>query len=117
MSHHAKIGKTIGLMSQAAIRAVAIFAGVLLLAGQIAAVAHFHPFPGRDSVNTVTLVSVDNGACALCLLAFHSSAEPKATPAAATPALSARSPIVALAAVFHRIDSTSALSRAPPFAD
>jgi hypothetical protein len=110
MPHRAKIA----LITRAATRSVAIFAAALTLAGQLAAVAHFHPAPDRDSINAVSRLSADDGACALCLLAFHTSANPRATQSVATPTMSTLSAVAPVAGVFHRIDSPSALTRAPP---
>jgi hypothetical protein len=112
MSHRAKIA----LVTRAATRSVAIFTAALTLAAQLAAVAHFHPVPCRDSINAVTQLSADSGVCALCVFAFHTSAKPPATPSIATPTLTALSVLAPVAGVLHRVDSTSALTRAPPLA-
>ena len=112
MPHRSKIA----LITRTATRSVAIFTAALMLAGQLAAVAHFHPLPCRDRLNAVAQLSADSGSCALCLLAFHTSAKPPATPSVAAPTSTAPSPVAPVTAVFHRIDSTSALTRAPPLA-
>jgi hypothetical protein len=103
----------LALITRAATRSVAIFAAALVLAGQLAAAAHFHPIADRQGVGAVTQLSADGGLCALCLLAFHSSAAPTA-PAVAAPTLAAPAPLAPAPVTFHRIASTSAPTRAPP---
>jgi hypothetical protein len=108
-------GRTkIALISRAAIRSVAVFAAVITLAGQLAAASHVHQAADPYGVNAVAQVSADGGLCALCLLAFHTSANPPATPAIGMP-LSIAHPLAAPAPVYvERINSTCAPTRAPP---
>jgi hypothetical protein len=108
-------GRTkIALITRAAMRSVAIFAAVITLAGQLAAASHVHQAADPYGVNAVAQVSADGGLCALCLLAFHTSANPPATPVIGRP-LSIPQPLFAAAPVsVQPIDSTCALTRAPP---
>jgi hypothetical protein len=75
----------LALITRAAIRSVAIFAAAITLAGQLAAAAHVHQAADPSSVNAVAQVAADNGLCALCLLAFHTSVAPSAPVTAALP--------------------------------
>jgi hypothetical protein len=108
-------GRTkIALICRAAMRSVAIFAAAITLAGQLAAAAHIHQAADPYGVNAVAQVSPDGGLCALCLLAFHTSANPPATPAVGMPLSTAQVPVAAAPVSVARFDSTSALTRAPP---
>jgi hypothetical protein len=106
----------LSLLTRAASRWVATFVATLMLAAQVAAVAHFHPVPSQDSFNAVAQAGTDSGLCPLCLLAFHSSANPPSTPSIATPTTTALAPLAPTASVFRRIVCACALTRAPPLA-
>jgi hypothetical protein len=113
MPGRTKIAK-IALISRAAMRSVAVFAAVITLAGQLAAASHIHQAADPCGVNAVAQVSPDGGLCALCLLAFHTSANPPATPVVGMPLLVAQPAVAAATVSIASIDSTCALTRAPP---
>jgi hypothetical protein len=104
----------ITLITRAAMRSIAIFAAAITLAGQLAAASHVHQAADPYGVNAVAQVSPDGGLCALCLLAFHTSANPPATPAVGMPLSIARPAAAPEPISVPTIDSTCALTRAPP---
>jgi hypothetical protein len=110
MIHRTKIA----LITRAAMRSVAIFAAVITLAGQLAAASHVHQAADPYGVNAVAQAGADGALCALCLLAFHTVANPPATPVVATPAPVAQPPFAAAPVTFQCVQSSCALTRAPP---
>lgn len=80
MTHRTKIA----LVTRAAIRSVALVVAAFTLAGQLAAASHIHNKTYPDGLNAAQL-KADTGFCALCLLAFHTSAAPSAPVAASMP--------------------------------
>jgi hypothetical protein len=104
----------LALVTRTATRSVAIFAAALVLAGQLAAAAHFHPIADREGVGTVTQLSADGGLCALCLLAFHTSAAPAAPASSELPIVHRENPWVFALARWSGVALDIPFGRAPP---
>jgi hypothetical protein len=97
-------------------KSIAHFCAVLILAAQFLALAHFHQSNPTRQLNAQAQVVIDDGLCALCILAFHAPLNPATTPAIARSHAEFRLVAVA-AAPLHVFDSySSCRTRAPPAA-
>ncbi len=93
---------------------IALIGAAALRLGQLAAGVHTHASFAGDRAGAVAQLSADNGLCALCLLASHSTPQPSAAPALQHPVLRPE-PVADTAAGF--VDSLAfarAMTRAPP---
>jgi hypothetical protein len=107
-------GTKIALVSRAAMRSVAVFAAVITLAGQLAAASHIHHSDDPSGVNSVAQLSAEGGLCALCLLAFHTSAAPSAPVIAGLPHEYRDAPIIRRTERWTRAAIDTQFGRAPP---
>jgi hypothetical protein len=96
--------------------ALALACVALIFAGQLIAVTHWHPIAQHERVNVRAELTSDGGLCAICLLAFHASANPTTTPAFAAPTLALGFTAASSAGALHSFDPASVLTRAPPHA-
>jgi hypothetical protein len=95
-------------------RALALSSVVALLLGQLAASVHTHTASASDRVNAAAELSADNGLCALCLLAFHSTPEPSAAPALHRPDIRPEPVGETVAGFVESPAFARAMTRAPP---
>jgi hypothetical protein len=95
-------------------RAIAVFAAAAILAGQLAIAGHFHQAIQTQRVGTQAELSVGNGLCALCLLAFHSKVNPGGAPSIVRPEIQTRTVVQTAPVSFVSFNPSCALTRAPP---
>jgi hypothetical protein len=98
----------------ASMRRIAVAGAALILFVQLLGAIHWHPANFDNAASASAALSVDNGLCAVCLLAFHSSLNPATVPTLAHPLRELAMAPVAGCAGFSAFDPASHLSRAPP---
>jgi hypothetical protein len=96
-------------------RRIAIVGAVLILAAQFVGVIHWHRAAPSDQITAHSELALDNGLCALCLLAFHSNFSPSTGPVVYHGAVATRQTVCLLRDVVLSSRSASTPSRAPPF--
>ncbi|HEY6420383.1 MAG TPA: hypothetical protein VIX59_15410 [Candidatus Binataceae bacterium] len=96
-------------------RSLAVFGAVVIIAGQLATAIHTHQIFQTQRVGSAAELTIDNGLCALCLLAFHSKATPGPAPTLARPEVQLRAAPEAAASSIESFDQSCAMTRGPPF--
>jgi hypothetical protein len=97
-------------------KSIALVGAALILAAQFLALTHFHRSNPIRQFNAQTRVVVDDGLCALCILAFHAPLNPAATPSIARPYTEIRLVDAAIARLQVSDSFSSCQTRAPPAA-
>lgn len=100
--------------NHASMRRIAVAGAALILFVQLLGAIHWHPANFDNAASASAALSVDNGLCAVCLLAFHTSLNPATVPTLAHPQRElAMAPVVG-SAEFSTFAPASHLTRAPP---
>jgi hypothetical protein len=95
-------------------RSLALVGAAALLLGQLAASVHTHAAFASERVNAAAALSADNGLCALCLLALHSTPKPSAAPALYRPDVRSEPAADTAAGFVESPVFACAMTRAPP---
>ncbi len=95
-------------------RPLAVLGAVLIVAGQLAAAVHSHETIATERSSACAELSADNGLCALCLLAFHSTPKPSAAPSITRPDVGFNSAVRAAEGFVESPVCASTQTRAPP---
>jgi len=106
----------IGALIRGYAKRIALVVATLIFGAQLIALGHSHQGNPTRQFNARPQVVVDDGLCALCLLAFHTPLNPAATPAIARPYAEIRLVDASVTSLHVSIPFSSCQTRAPPAA-
>jgi hypothetical protein len=95
-------------------RSAAFLAAALIASAQLLAAIHCHRNFLTADVNAQAAIGIDDGPCAVCLLAFHSPLNPASAPAIARPQVAIPAAFAPAPYSCSLPDLSSSSPRAPP---